>query len=462
VPPITKNKTQCLIKVVGFDNLGKKVEVGKSAVFTINVLNVTFPAAPTDVLDAGHIETVTWNTATRATVTDTKLSYTVDGGLTWLPITTIAGNPGTYHWTVPQFGTDKSAKLKAVLMNGAAKVAAYTSGTFTIHVSLKSTADLAQEFYVTSSSIIWSPQPLSVEHNVWDLVANTAGSATLTQMYGTRSEAPFTLNFAVSPDGQLAAQGGKLYGILSADARKFILTDTFDKDGDLTTALGIKTSSGMTNASLSGDCYLGSMSSAGVAEFMNVTFSGTGDKLTPGTATVSCLHTSQGGCWPDISFTYFVEDNGKVEMASQDGTIQLHGVVSNDGRVATFINTEGAVSSLFVGIRKGTNLSASTISGKFIAGTAGAGGSKGYWMDVFKAKSNGKGAISTVELYTTWPPLRSNTVSYTVGSDGLLTIDAGPSTLPGAISDDGQTFFAMDTDTSDTETAITIGLKTSK
>lgn len=140
----------------------------------------------------------------------------------------------------------------------------------------------------------------------------------------------------------------------------------------------------------------------------------------------------------------------------------------DSGQIKTITDGNATLASVTdtkcVSIKKGTNVSASTISGKFITVTMGAGGSKGYWMDVFKAKSNGngKGAISSEELYTTRPPLKINTVFYTVGSDGPLMIDAGPSTFHGPTSDDGHTFFVMDIDTSDRETGITIGLKTSR
>ncbi|HEX2770775.1 MAG TPA: hypothetical protein VHN12_15985, partial [Geobacteraceae bacterium] len=66
VPMPTKNMTKCKIKVIGYNDAGKKVETGISAAFTINVLNVLYPNGPADNLEAGHIKTVTWETPTPA------------------------------------------------------------------------------------------------------------------------------------------------------------------------------------------------------------------------------------------------------------------------------------------------------------------------------------------------------------------------------------------------------------
>jgi hypothetical protein len=48
-----------------------------------------------------------------------QLSYTKDGK-TWIPITTLSGNPGSYTWTVPAVPADKTkCKVKLVLKDAA-------------------------------------------------------------------------------------------------------------------------------------------------------------------------------------------------------------------------------------------------------------------------------------------------------------------------------------------------------
>ena len=75
-------------------------------------------------------ETLRWNTlhdivwetgGTMGAVETVQLSYTRDGGVTWIKIpAAIVGNPGRYTWTVPsKKGTQ--CKLKVVLKDSTGK-----------------------------------------------------------------------------------------------------------------------------------------------------------------------------------------------------------------------------------------------------------------------------------------------------------------------------------------------------
>ena len=54
-----------------------------------------------EVLNAGTVYTITWNATDNVGVTQVDLYYSFDGGTNYDPIDNLAGNPGSYAWTVP-------------------------------------------------------------------------------------------------------------------------------------------------------------------------------------------------------------------------------------------------------------------------------------------------------------------------------------------------------------------------
>jgi parallel beta-helix repeat protein len=121
VPTPPKNKTRCLVKVIGYDGSDKKVGADKSdSTFTIEVLRVTSPNGG-ETLTGGGLHTITWQTnVTKNPVETVKLKYTKNGGTTWLPIYTLTGgDPGTYDWTVPDVPKTKSKCMVKVVLKDA-------------------------------------------------------------------------------------------------------------------------------------------------------------------------------------------------------------------------------------------------------------------------------------------------------------------------------------------------------
>ncbi len=117
-PLLTKNKTKCLVKVVGFNDKGKKVGADKSdSPFTIEVFTITSPNGG-ETVHSGIPLTVTWvNHVTAATTA--SLFYTLNNGLTWKKIPEdidLSIWPASYEWTPPVVSKEKSrCKLKLVL-----------------------------------------------------------------------------------------------------------------------------------------------------------------------------------------------------------------------------------------------------------------------------------------------------------------------------------------------------------
>jgi len=102
VPTPPKNKPKCLVKVIGYDALGKKLGADNSdAPFTIEVLTITSPNGG-ETLTSGSMHTIRWQTnGTKNPVEKVKLLYTKNGGKTWQTIETLTEDLGSYDWTVP-------------------------------------------------------------------------------------------------------------------------------------------------------------------------------------------------------------------------------------------------------------------------------------------------------------------------------------------------------------------------
>ena len=135
VPKPISNKTKSLMKVIGYNDKGFKVETDKSdAPFTIEVLRLESPHGG-EGLKWGDTYPVVWTTSElRAAAASAKLFYSVDGGMTWKQIVSLSGNPGTYDWTIPYVSDKKDqCKIKIILTdeNGLV-VGQYVTDRFTI------------------------------------------------------------------------------------------------------------------------------------------------------------------------------------------------------------------------------------------------------------------------------------------------------------------------------------------
>jgi hypothetical protein len=121
VPVPGNNKANCLVKIAGYDAEGKLVGTDISkAPFAINVVSMTTPDSANQIWTSGSPMTIAWSTnATVRPVAAAELHYTKDASATpetWIPITSIQGNPGSYSWTVPLVQNVRAnCKLRVVL-----------------------------------------------------------------------------------------------------------------------------------------------------------------------------------------------------------------------------------------------------------------------------------------------------------------------------------------------------------
>jgi hypothetical protein len=142
VPLFVENKKQCLVKVIGYDSSGTKVNADRSdGPFTVEVVKVTAPSTGVTLV-SGNSYSVKWTTnATKREVANVRLYYTKNGGASWSPICdtitgkcSLAGNPGVFGWQVPNvLGIKSNCKIKVVLRDAGGKsLGSDTNDPFTI------------------------------------------------------------------------------------------------------------------------------------------------------------------------------------------------------------------------------------------------------------------------------------------------------------------------------------------
>ena len=116
VPLQKDNMPNSKIRVTAYDSYGVKVSQDVSDnIFTIEVVKLISPNGG-EILTPGGTQSIVWKTnGTMGTVASVQLFYTLDGRR-WRPITTLAGNPRTYLWTIPTVTAPATkCKVKAVL-----------------------------------------------------------------------------------------------------------------------------------------------------------------------------------------------------------------------------------------------------------------------------------------------------------------------------------------------------------
>jgi PKD repeat protein len=119
VPLLRRSKKRARIKLIAYDAGGKRIASDRSGeTFTVEVVGFTSLNGG-QVLQSGEIRPVTWIThATVRPVAQTKILFSQNNGARWKLVERLSGNPGIYHWTVPDVKkTRESGRLKLVLLD---------------------------------------------------------------------------------------------------------------------------------------------------------------------------------------------------------------------------------------------------------------------------------------------------------------------------------------------------------
>ncbi|HEX2768781.1 MAG TPA: S8 family serine peptidase, partial [Geobacteraceae bacterium] len=121
VPTPIANRVKTLVRVTGFNSKGKMVGRDRSdAPSVIEVVMLTSPNGG-ESLTSGEFKTITWtNNATKREVASVRLWYTLNGGLTWLPVISPVDNTGSYAWKIPAVPAAKyKCRVRVVLRDAA-------------------------------------------------------------------------------------------------------------------------------------------------------------------------------------------------------------------------------------------------------------------------------------------------------------------------------------------------------
>ena len=122
VPAPDGNKNTCRVGVRGYNASGGVIGTDTSDnPFTIEVVKVTYPNNPGEILISGNTYRITWQTnGTIRPVQTVKIYGSPNEGQagTWRLLATVQGNPGYYDWIVPTVGTTKDkCKIGVVLLD---------------------------------------------------------------------------------------------------------------------------------------------------------------------------------------------------------------------------------------------------------------------------------------------------------------------------------------------------------
>ena len=265
------------------------------------------------------------------------------------------------------------------------------------------------------------------------------GNGTYQNLYTSEADTLESGNFtySIAPDGSLTIQeeGETVmdHGIFSADGNMFTLAYTAEGLG---IAVGIKKSSGMSNASLNGSyiaSYFGDETDSNLpwAGLARITLDGNGH------ATYQDLYTTdelEGG-----AFTYSIADDGQLTITIAG--FQVHGMVSADGSIFTLAETAfPSEAGIDIGIKESSGMSNASANGCYlISQYEDHKGQNDPWSAITRICLDGNGNATYQDLYTSDNELESASFTYSIAANGQLTIYTEGMQFHGIVSADGNT-----------------------
>ncbi len=315
------------------------------------------------------------------------------------------------------------------------------STDLSIHVGIEkssgmSNASLTGTFAMCEYGADPNPWDYGAEREPWagrlELIFNGNGTGTFEQIADSNegtSSGPFT--YAVSSDGTVSVDSGKYSGIVNAGGDMFVIVDTDRTDNDLSIHVGMKTSAGMTNASLNGTfimCEYGTDPEPWAGR-LELIFNGNG------TGTFKQLADSNGGT-SSGPFTYSLAADGVVSVNSK-----YSGIVSADGKMFVIVDTDKSDDdlSIHVGIKKSTGMTDADLNGTFIMGEYGT--DPDPWAGRLKIGLAGDGTGTFEQIADSNGDAYSGSFTSSLAGDGTFKDNSGHS---GIANTDGNVFVLVD------------------
>lgn len=294
----------------------------------------------------------------------------------------------------------------------------------------------------------------------------------------------------VFPDPEHEGEVDRLLGVVSADGQMFSGVDT-DSDAP-TIFVGIKKSSGRTDADLSGtfilNLYEGNEAQAPeiptIAHAVEVRASRIAVTLNGnGTGSFQELASSGGDSLESGPLTYAVSDSGTFTVAPA-GEGPIRGIVSADGSTFTLIGTEPDDRTIGVGIKKSSGNTNASLTGAYIFNFFEQSPDEGSPQTIQNETStqdhgdrpqgvtnklalifNGNGSGAFQFLASSSGEFESGLFTYSVSDSGTFTLipqdDEDPTTLHGILNPDGRSFAIIATDSTD-DLLFGSGIKTTR
>ena len=267
------------------------------------------------------------------------------------------------------------------------------------------------------------------------------GNGTFEMIYssgGNIESGPFT--YSVNDDGTFSInisvydEDHTFHGIVSSDGERFTMWPF---------SVGIKKSSGMSNASLSGEyittAYFTMEYDVSSAAYSSMNFNG------DGTGTDEIIFSSSAGDIESAPFTYSVNDDGTFFITfTEDGEdTNLPGIVSSDGESFTIVSTQSDDFGITVGIKKSSGMSNVSLSGEYIMiQYINEEGASFEYISVNFA-DDGTGTFEVI-YSSGGDEGGAGPFTYSVNDDGTfsftVTENGGGATFPGIVSSDGESF----------------------
>jgi hypothetical protein len=336
------------------------------------------------------------------------------------------------------------------------------SNTATVTTPPGTTTGGPNGHYVTNDMVVGMPGPeVAIEQYGMDIADGVMNYQMLRSSDGGGDSG--SASYTMEPDGRLTLGSGQAYGIASAEGSVVTWADAAPSDDSaIGLTMGIKTSSGMANASVTGYYLYAAMGVYGKGTpdeksgsyLMDVYFAGNGKMKAR-----FLRHSLADELFSEWHYgTYSVKGDGTLEVRL-DG-ITYRGVVREDAAVFTLMDSDLADGTLSVGagLKKSSGESVSSLSGKFGVVQIGfTGGMKKQWTTYSHMNFDGAGSYAAWDVYKSDGLRHTYGDTYNVGPTGVFWTGRGTN---GLVSGDGELFIAVDTSTaSDNTIRLLIGVK---
>lgn len=382
-----------------------------------------------------------------------RIKYTPTDGSS-SSVYTFLGNTTATSYTFPAgtFSADKQYQIIVDLIG-----AEYDKARATTYINTVDTTGSQATFSNIDLNGIFKGQTIAYDTNgeyasYSSISFDGVGNYGVTNIVDSETPSNSSGSYTVASDGLLSA--GFDIGQLSpnADIFSFVKATTID---DVELIVGVKESTGMSNADLSG-IYI--VHSFGVdpdhySTRILLDCDGVGN-------CTDVVLSDSNGLTGSGSGTYSINAIGEITYNHSSGT--LAGQLSSDGSffiLNDIVAGGGPNYGFVVGVKQGSGYTNASLNGSY---THFSLDYMGGVIDEHSAVASniifdGAGNLSAVELADTDGIIDSGSFTYAVSADGTLSTSVYQSV--GQVSPDGSVYVVLDSDNSDTELGISIGIR---